>query len=111
MKQHSIPQIVEKIMNRTGMSQQEIADKIKYSRSHFNVIMNSGRENPRVEGRLKEQFSDILSDMYTTPSVTKPITVRSNDGANQEKRLRDLEEKIKALEAKLAVLVDLMKRS
>lgn len=61
--------LIKKIQYKTGMSLDEIAEKIGYSRPHLNNIKLKGG-GAKIIGRLKEEFSEILQN--DTSEVHEP---------------------------------------
>jgi predicted DNA-binding protein YlxM (UPF0122 family) len=110
MKQTVIADLVKTIEYKTGMSMTEIADKIGYSRPFLSRHVNGREEHSdRIEGRLRNEFQDVLKDMYHTTTTT--VKARSsNDEKPKDEKLAQLEQRIKSLEEKLELIVVLLKK-
>jgi len=110
MKQTAIGELVKEIEYRTGLTQQEIADKIGYSRPFLNRHVNGKEDHSdKLAGRIRNEFKDVLKDMYHTTTTT--VKARSsNDEKPKDEKLAQLEQRIKSLEEKLELIVVLLKK-
>ena len=107
MKQTVIADLVKTIEYKTGMSMTEIADKIGYSRPFLSRHVNGREEHSdRIEGRLRNEFQDVLKEMYHTTATT-PVKAKTS---NTEERLAKLEQEIAQLKAQLELIVSLIKK-
>lgn len=77
MKAHNLRKIVDEIVYRTGLTQEEIANRIGYRRPYFNTLINDPSMNAtKVEGRLRAEFAEILDIMYITTTAKPSQIVR-----------------------------------
>lgn len=109
MNRPTIAQIVKEIEYRTGLTQQEIADKIGYSRPFLNRHVNGKEDHSeKIAGRLRSEFKDVLTDMnYTTTATVK---AKSSNDESLAIRIAKLEKEIAELKAQLQLIIALIKK-
>lgn len=106
MKEATINEVFHKIQSLTGMTQAEIADRVGYSRPYLNRVLSGKDGNTALlEGKLRQEFAKELSDMYITTTAVKVKTSTSED-----KKMEELERRIKAIEDQLALILLLLKK-
>ena len=90
--------LLDEIQFRKNITLEEIAETIGYSRPYLTSAKNSGRENKKLIGIIKETYSEILQN---GTGKDKKITI-DYDKESMVKDIMQLKALVKMLRARLA---------
>jgi len=114
---NQVKHMMKEVQFKTGMTIKEIATRIGYGREYVSKVMNNTDLNGEMlEGRLRNEFKTILTDMYTNPSlsqnakVVRPAREDDNRIADLEKRVQEIERKLAEMQGQLTLIASLLRR-
>jgi transcriptional regulator with XRE-family HTH domain len=84
-----LEEAIRKINKATGLTQEEIADKIGYSRSHLSVSIKTGGSKKLINA-LKSEFKDLIGHEQIAPETTyiKEVEGGTFMGEREERIIR-----------------------
>lgn len=94
----NLEEAIRKIKKATGLTQEEIAGKVNYSRSTLSVAIKKGGSEKLIKA-LKSEFKDIIGAERIVPETTYIKEV------NTEHFISDREERLIKLESYCAVIL------
>lgn len=110
-KGHELKKIVDEIIYKTGLTQEEISNRIGYKRPYFNTLINDpGMNGKKVEGRLRAEFAEILDPMYITTTAKPSQVVKPAKDDQLTQRVEALEKRVAEIEAQLRVIISLLRK-
>jgi DNA-binding transcriptional MerR regulator len=114
---NQVKSLIKQVQYSTGMTIAEISERIGYQREYVSRVMNKPDLNGElIEGRLRNEFKTILTDMYTNPSlsqnakVVRPAREDDNRIADLEKRVQEIERKLAEMQGQLTLIASLLRR-